>query len=230
MQQLRSTLTCFNRRYAADGFRVCPPADTQEAAGTIIAASLEAIIRQRGRRIQQPDREAFRAVSGWLKGDGHPWLLLSGTPGTGKTTYMTAIERAARWAHASDQIAADIRTVKASSLGYMLKTSPAEWEAVKNCKLLLVDDIGFFGECEIVNNYGVNARPVVELLESRYDSRRPTVMTTNLALTDKHIADPEQRNKLMTIQKAYGPRIYSRLAELCTVVVMTGQDFRLCAG
>lgn len=216
MQQLRTTLTSFNRRYNADGFKVCPTADTQEAAGTIIAANLEAIIRQRGRHIQQPDRESFRAVAGWLKCDGHPWLLLSGTPGTGKTTYLTAIERAARWAHASDQIAADIRSVKASSLGYTLKTIPAEWEAVKNCKLLLVDDIGFSGEAEVVNNYGVNARPVVELLESRYDSRRPTVMTTNLTLPQ--------------VRKNYGERIYSRLAELCTVVTMTGKDFRLCAG
>lgn len=216
LQQLRTTLQNFNRRYNADGFRVCHPADTQEAAGTIIAANLEAIIRQRGRSIRQPDREAFRAVAGWLKGDGHPWLLMSGTPGTGKTTYLTAIERAARWAHASDQIAADIRTVKASSLGYTLKTSPAEWEAVKSCKLLLVDDIGFSGEAEVVNNYGVNARPVVELLESRYDSRRHTVMTTNLTLPQ--------------IRQTYGERIYSRLAELCTVVAMTGQDFRLCAG
>ena len=215
LQQLRNTLQNFNRRYEADGFQVCPHARTFSEAATIIAANLEAAIRQRGRIPQQPDDGSFRAVSGWLKGDGHPWLLLSGTPGTGKTTYLTAIERAARWAHSSDQIAADIRTVKASSLGYTLKTSPAEWEVVKCCKLLLVDDIGFSGEAEVVNNYGVNARPVVELLESRYDSRRPTVMTTNLTLPQ--------------VRKNYGERIYSRLAELCTVVTMTGQDFRLCA-
>lgn len=216
LQQLRNIHRNSEKRYEQAGFRVCPSADTHEAAATIIAAHLEEMIRQRGRRVQQPERGAYRAVAGWLKGDGHPWLLLSGTPGTGKTTYLTAIYHAALAEHASDQIAADIRTVKASSLGYTLKTSPAEWEAVKNCKLLLVDDIGFSGEAEVVNNYGVNARPVVELLESRYDSRRPTVMTTNLTLPQ--------------VRKNYGERIYSRLAELCTVVTMTGQDFRLCAG
>lgn len=212
LQDLRTSLTAFNRRFRTDGFVLCPQAEDDLSARTMLAATLTEVIAARGRKPRQPDAASFNAVARYIRGD-RPWLLLSGTPGTGKTTYLTAVERIARWAHSSDGIAPDIRTAKASGLGGILKSRPDEWEAMKRCKLLLLDDIGFSGE-EVVNNYGVNARPVVELLESRYDSRRHTVMTTNLTLPQ--------------IRQTYGERIYSRLAELCSVVVMTGKDWRQC--
>lgn len=216
LQQLENTLRNFNRRYVAQRFDICPLAADKKTAGIILARMMEGEIRARGRNPRNPETEQFWKVAAFLTADRPQWLLFTGTPGTGKTTYLKAVERAARLGHKDDTVQPDIRFVKASSLGYLLKSQPSEWEAVKGCKLLLLDDIGFSGEEETANNYGVKARPVVELLEARYDRQLATAISTNLTL-------PQLRD-------TYGERIYSRLAELCTVVTMTGQDFRLCAG
>lgn len=204
----------FNSKWRQQSFCVCPEAEDLEAARHILADQLTAVILERGRIPQQPEKEQFDAVAGWLAGGAarRPWLVLYGTPGTGKTTYMTAVERSSRWAYrAADPIPATIAE-KASGLGIILKTDQARWEQIKKCKMLLLDDVGFDGECEVVNNYGVNARPVNELLEYRYDRRLHTVMTTNLTRE--------------ALRDNYGGRIWSRMQEMAVFVRMTGQDWR----
>lgn len=214
LQELENTLNVFNRRYDSDRFEICPAATDTQRAGIILARMVEGEVRCRGRKPANPDVQTFWQVANYLTKDRHQWLLLTGTPGTGKTTYLKAIERAARFGY-GDTITPVIRFEKASELGYLLKNQSADWEAVKSCRLLLLDDIGFNGEEETTNNFGVKARPVVELLETRYDRQLATAISTNLTLQQ--------------IRQTYGERIYSRLREMCgRVVCMTGKDWRQC--
>ena len=201
----------YNRRFKREKFVICPLAEDEQSARTLLEVCTCAVINERGMKPQTPDASTFFEVCRYLIGS-KPWLVLYGTPGTGKSTYMRALERAARMAHQNDSPSPVIRWEKASSLGYILKNNPTGWEAVKKCNLLLLDDAGFSGECEVVNNYGVNARPVNEVLEYRYDMQLHTVMTTNL--TREQLRDN------------YGERIWSRLCEMAAFVKMNGRDWR----
>lgn len=211
LQELKTSIMTFNARWRAERWQLCPLATDMDTAKAILDASTCAVVAERGMMPKTPDAAPFFEVCRYLIGS-KPWMVLYGTPGTGKTTYMRAVERAARMAHDKDSQRTVIRWEKASGLGYILKNDPAGWEAVKKCKLLLLDDAGFSGECEVVNNYGVNARPVNEVLEYRYDMQLNTVMTTNL--TREQLRDN------------YGERIWSRLCEMAAFVKMTGRDWR----
>ena len=211
MQQLKTSIATFNAQWKRERWQLCPLAEDMETAKAVLDASTVSVVTERGMMPQTPEAAPFFEVCRYLAGS-KPWLVLYGTPGTGKSTYMRAVERAARMAHRKDSPAPLIRWEKASGLGYILKNDPAGWDAVKKCKLLLLDDAGFSGECEVVNNYGVNARPVNEVLEYRYDAQLHTVMTTNLT-----------REQL---RNNYGERIWSRLCEMAAFVKMTGRDWR----
>lgn len=211
LQELKTSIMTFNAKWRAERWPLCPLATDMEAAKTILDVSTCAVVVERGMKPKTPEAAPFYEVCRYLIGS-KPWMVLYGTPGTGKSTYMRAVERAARMAHDTDSPRPSIRWEKASDLGYLLKNNPEGWDAVKKCKLLLLDDIGFSGEAEVVNNYGVIARPVTELIEFRYDAQLHTVMTTNLLRKE--------------LREKYGERIWSRLCEMAVFVKMNGRDWR----
>jgi hypothetical protein len=69
-----------------------------------------------------------------------------------------------------------------------------------------------FRESEMVNDYGVKARPIEDIIEHRYDRQLLTVCTTNLTAGE--------------IRDKYGERIYSRICETFSMVPVNGMDFR----
>ena len=78
---------------------------------------------------------------------------------------------------------------------------------------LYLDDLG--SEKEIVNSFGNKFDPIQEILMIRYDGRNShkTFMTTNLG---------EEEFKVR-----YGARVYSRIQEMCDIVIIRGgEDLR----
>ena len=144
-------------------------------------------------------------------------LLLYGTPGTGKTTFMRAMFMTVNFLY-SDELSRNelsSRYTKASELGAILKTDKEEYKRLKSATCLFIDDLGFNGESELVNDYGVKARPIEDIVEHRYDRQLMTVCTTNLTAGE--------------IRAKYGERIYSRICETFAMVPVNGQDFRMTA-
>lgn len=185
-------------------------ANGNEDVEQLMAIAYRSIVSERGRILSEMDGNALKRINEFVKGNGKRWLLMMGTPGTGKTTYLNAIRRIAQFCN-KDEIGSII-AVKASDIGGTMKNDGERYDKMKNSTILLIDDIGFGGEAEVVNNYGVKAMPVNDILESRYDSMKLTVMTTNL--------NGEQ------LKERYGERIFSRMCELCEVVNFTGIDYR----
>ena len=72
--------------------------------------------------------------------------------------------------------------------------------------LLVIDDLG--GEYRTDWSTGL----FEEVISGRYDRQRPTIVTTNLA--------PDE------IQKGYGDRLWDRLRDVNSVVVLAGESYR----
>lgn len=144
-------------------------------------------------------------------------LLLFGTPGTGKTTFMRAMYMTVGFLYREEISRYEItnRYTKASELGAILKTDKDDYKRLKSGTCLFIDDLGFNGESEMVNDYGVKARPIEDIIEFRYDRQLMTVCTTNLTSGE--------------IKEKYGERIFSRICETFAMVPVNGQDFRQTA-
>lgn len=85
-----------------------------------------------------------------------------------------------------------------------------EYNTLVNSAFLIVDDIGT--EPEGVKAFGTELLPIADLIMQRYDSRFPTIITTNLS--EKGIAE------------AYGVRVMDRLNEICEKVPYGGESYR----
>lgn len=149
----------------------------------------------------------------WMTDDTYkPSLMLYGTPGTGKTTFMSSMYDIYNQMY-SNNIRYHFRYEKASELGIIAKNDPDRYKELKNATILFIDDLGFNGESEMVNDYGVKRRPIEEIIEYRYDKMRATCCTSNLTQQE--------------IRAKYGERIYSRMCEQFAFVAITGVDHRM---
>lgn len=89
------------------------------------------------------------------------------------------------------------------------------YEKVKNASLVVLDDLG---EESPDGKPNWKTKYIGYLIEERYDRNRPTIFTTNLAIT------PETKERV--ISALYGKRVFSRLEEVCTYKGFTGEDLR----
>lgn len=146
------------------------------------------------------DSTAMRAVRGMTG----TFLVLTGETGTGKTV-------AACWAawHRRG------RVVKASRLARMSWYDEARVDAIIAAPMLVIDELGT--ECDDAK--GVWRSRLDELCDARYDSRRPTIITSNLPETS---SVPGTR----TLSALVGARIWERWMEDGAVVLCVGERLR----
>jgi DNA replication protein DnaC len=76
--------------------------------------------------------------------------------------------------------------------------------------VLAIDDLG--EEAKEVMSYGNVITPLVDIIESRYDSRKMTFFTTNLDANG--------------IKEKYGARVADRLKQMCNIVSFTNDSYR----
>lgn len=136
-------------------------------------------------------------------------LLFTGAPGLGKTHLSLAVaEGVARSGrlvmyvsapHLMDELERGKFQKDAAALEYR--------EIIFGCDLLVIDDLG----TEMVTSY--TKSEVYDLVNTRLNTSRPTIINTNLSLRD--------------IEKKYTSRVYSRIAGTYAVVEFKGRDIRL---
>lgn len=157
--------------------------------------------------------QARRYVANWKQMlEQNLGLLFWGKPGNGKTFAAGCIANALL--ELEDMHAP---TVKMTTLAAILNKLPGmsaqdkEWylSGFHTCDLLILDDLGM----ERKSDYA--KEQVFSLIDSRYLSCKPLIVTTNLSLSDlKHPSDMHEQ------------RIYDRILEMCVPVCFDGDSLR----
>lgn len=135
-------------------------------------------------------------------------LLLMGSYGTGKTFYASCIANEVRQLGDYVLIGTLPRLINEMGANYNENRRSTE-EKIVNYPLMVIDDLG------IERSTDYSLEQIEGVIDLRYRSHLPLIVTTNLTKTDIE-AMTDMRQK----------RIWSRLSEMCVPYVITGTDRR----
>lgn len=134
-------------------------------------------------------------------------LLLFGGVGTGKTYLASCI---------ANELIDNSTPCLVTNFARIINTLQGMYEGKQNYldslnefDLLVIDDLGIERNTEYVNEL------VYNIIDARYRSGLPMIVTTNLKLSDMHNATDTAK-----------ARIYSRIIEMCLPVLVNGEDRR----
>lgn len=157
--------------------------------------------------------QARRYVAHWKQmQEQNLGLLFWGKPGNGKTFAAGCIANALL-----ETEGMHVPSVKMTTFGTILGKLPVlsaqdkEWYlgSFQSCDLLILDDFGMERQTDYAREQ------VFNIIDGRYLSRKPLIVTTNLSLQElKHPKD-------ITDQ-----RIFDRVLELCVPVCFDGESLR----
>lgn len=154
-----------------------------------------------------------------------PWLFLIGKVGTGKTTMLRAIRDVQRclvisWIDGFSNLEYTKRyeSVNASAFDLVEYSTSEEHKYLygrilkgdSRCTYLYLDDVG--QEPIEVKNYGNSIVPFVEIVNRRYASQLPMVVTSNLTMAN--------------FGERYGDRVLDRIKEMSEILTFTGKSYR----
>lgn len=142
-----------------------------------------------------------------LRGDGRG-LLLWGPTGTGKTFFAACIANALIDKGISVYMT-NFSTVINKLTGAFSEDKNIIIENINRRSLLIIDDLG------IERNSEYATEQVYNVIDTRYRSGRPMIITTNIALDD-----------LKNPRDIAHKRIYDRILERCTPVAISGMNIR----
>lgn len=175
---------------------------------------------------------AKRFVEGYpLENDGSG-LLLTGSIGVGKTHLAVGVLQSLLSERGATGLFYDYRELlKQVQNSYNPRVAATELEVlapVFDAEVLVLDEIGASKPTEWVWD------TVAHILNSRYNDRRTTILTTNyanqpplgMASADTPMSSARSAMREETLGDRIGERMRSRLQEMCMVVEMQGEDFR----
>ena len=165
-------------------------------------------------------------------------LLFSGSVGVGKTHLAVGILKQLIQEQGVQGLFCDYRELlKEVQNSYNQTVAATELEVLRpvfEAEVLVLDELGAAKPSDWVWD------TVAHILNSRYNDRRTTIITTNYPNTEalgatpgrrsgKKSAEQEDAERAMsgeTLGDRIGERMRSRLQEMCVVVEMRGKDFR----
>lgn len=154
-------------------------------------------------------------------------LLLTGSIGVGKTHLATGILQALVVERGAVGLFYDYRDLlKQVQNSYNSQVRETEMEILRpvfEAEVLVLDELGAAKPTDWVWD------TVAHILNTRYNDRRTTIITTNYAnLPPLGVGGGETAARLReeTLGDRIGERMRSRLQEMCVVVEMKGEDFR----
>ncbi|MBP1569196.1 MAG: ATP-binding protein [Oscillospiraceae bacterium] len=135
-------------------------------------------------------------------------LLIWGDVGTGKTFFAGCIANALI-EKGIPVVMTNFSKIINTLTGIFSEERNRYLESLAKCELLIIDDLG------IERNSEFALEQVFSVIDSRYRSKKPLIVTTNLTLDE--IQNPENLAKA---------RIYDRILELCVPVKINNVNIR----
>ena len=186
-----------------------------------ITMAYAACVRERGGEmdINADLNDKIGKVAKWLSLPyGRPGLLLYGNVGTGKTTMLNALCRLINYAVKPDREDLTmwdaprniIDIVRAKDIVEAWQNDRKTFDKLCKLQMLAIDEFGV--EAIDVKSFGNSNEPIIDLLSTRYDRQRVTLISSNLDLD-------EVRNR-------YGLRLQDRFVEMFTMIGFTGNSYR----
>ncbi len=163
--------------------------------------------------------------------DGYPvttegkGLLLTGSIGVGKTHLAVGILRSLIMEKGVRGLFCDYRELlKEIQHSYNPQVATTELEILRpvfDAEVLVLDELGASKPTEWVWD------TVAHILNTRYNDRRTTIITTNYAdLPPGGDGNPSRAMREESLGDRIGERMRSRLAEMCVSIEMRGTDWR----
>ena len=164
--------------------------------------------------------------------DGYPvttegrGLLITGSIGVGKTHLGVGLLQALILEKGVQGLFCDYRELlKEIQHSYNPQVATTELEILRpvfEAEVLILDELGASKPTEWVWD------TVAHILNTRYNDKRTTIITTNYADQPPGAVGtgPNRAMREETLGDRIGERMRSRLAEMCVVVEMRGEDFR----
>jgi DNA replication protein DnaC len=158
-------------------------------------------------------------------------LLFVGTPGLGKTHLAVGILKALIQDRGANGLFVDYRDLlKQVQNSYDRSSSTTELGILRpifDAEVLVIDDLGASKPSDWVFD------TVAHVLNSRYNDRLTTIITTNFVnapeMRSEELARKNDAQRVMadrTLGDRIGDRVLSRLQEMCVAIQMQGKDFR----
>jgi len=169
---------------------------------------------------------AKKFIEGCPLETGGRGLLITGSIGVGKTHLAVGILQALVAERGAKGLFFDYRDLlKQVQNSYNSKVSATELEIlapVFDAEVLVLDELGASKPTDWVWD------TVAHILNTRYNDRRTTIITTNYANAGPLGTENGPRSVMReeTLGDRIGERMRSRLQEMCVVVEMHGEDFR----
>jgi DNA replication protein DnaC len=169
---------------------------------------------------------ARKFIEGYPLETGGRGLLLTGSIGVGKTHLAVGILQALVTERGATGLFYDYRDLlKQVQNSYNAQVRETELEVLRpvfEAEVLVLDELGASKPTDWVWD------TVAHILNTRYNDRRTTIITTNYANAGPLGTEAGGRAVMReeTLGDRIGERMRSRLQEMCVVVEMQGEDFR----
>jgi DNA replication protein DnaC len=192
--------------------------------------SYESGFRGANKTLAAAHMRARKFVDGYPVETAGTGLLLTGSIGVGKTHLAVGILQALVAERGASGLFYDYRDLlKQVQNSYNNSVAATELEVLRpvfEAEVLVLDELGAAKPSDWVWD------TVAHILNTRYNDRRTTIITTNYANAGPLGTESGQNGSARaamrdeTLGDRIGERMRSRLQEMCVVVEMQGEDFR----